>query len=258
MVGGDRIDRAVGEPRPYRVDVGTSAQRRVDLERRVVARQEFVGEADVVRCRLGGHREAIGLGPADEFDAPCGRQVQEVRSGAREPYELDVTVHHELLRQRRPSRKAEPAAARPFVHHGTLGQAGDLAVLGERDAEPAGVLERPAHEERVLHAIAVVGEDAHADRGQFGEGGELGPVPADRDRGSGEHLAQSGPGGLLPDEVDHFHAVLCRIGVGHRHDRGEAAECGGSAAGLDRLGLLLAGLAQVRVQIDEPGADDAP
>ena len=37
------------------------AQRRVDLERRVVAGQQFVGEADVVRCRLGRDREAIGL-----------------------------------------------------------------------------------------------------------------------------------------------------------------------------------------------------
>ena len=39
MVGGDRIDRAVGEARPHGVDVGTGAQRRVDLERRVVGSQ---------------------------------------------------------------------------------------------------------------------------------------------------------------------------------------------------------------------------
>ncbi len=96
------------------------------------------------------------------------------------------------------------------MHHGPLGQPGDLAVLGERDVEPAGVLEGPAHEERVLHAVAVVGEDPHADRGQFGERRELGPVPADGDRGRGQHVAQSGPGGLLPDEVDHFDAVLRR------------------------------------------------
>ena len=67
----------------------------------------------------------------------------------------------------------EPAAALPFVHHRTLGEAGDLAVLGERDAEAERVLERPPHEERVLDAAAVVGEDPHADRGEFGERGEL-------------------------------------------------------------------------------------
>ena len=79
----------------------------------------------------------------------------------------------------------------------------------------------------------------------------------DRDRRRGQHLAQPGAGGLLADEVDHLHAVLRRVGVGHRHDRGEAAERGRPAAGLDRLGLLLAGLAQMGVQVDEAGADDA-
>ena len=48
--------------------------------------------------------------------------------------------------------------------------------------------------------------------------------------------------------------VLRRLGVGHRHDRGEPAERGGAAAGLDRLGLLAAGLAQVDVEVDEARA----
>ena len=49
----------------------------------------------------------------------------------------------------------------------------DLAVLGEHDAEPERVLQRPAHQQRVLHAVAVVGEEAHAGGGELGERRQL-------------------------------------------------------------------------------------
>ena len=45
--------------------------------------------------------------------------------------------------------------------------------------------------------------------------------------------------------------------LGMATTRGEPAERGGPGAGLDRLGLLLAGLAEVGVQVDEAGRDDA-
>ena len=49
-----------------------------------------------------------------------------------------------------------------------------------------------------------------------------------------------------------------RAGVGHREDRGEAADrCGGGPGG-DRLGVLAAGLAQVRVEVDQTGKRDEP
>ena len=52
-------------------------------------------------------------------------------------------------------------------------------------------------------------------------------------------------------------AVDGRLGVRHGDDGGEAAERGGPRAGLDGLGFLAPGLAQVRVQVDQPGRDDA-
>ena len=60
-----------------------------------------------------------------------------------------------------------------------------------------------------------------------------------------EHLAHDGG------------TVDGRLGVRHGHDRRVAAEGGGPAAGLDRLGLLPARLAQVGVQVDEAGRHDA-
>ena len=63
--------------------------------------------------------------------------------------------------------------------------------------------------------------------------------------------------GLRSHELDHRQRVLRRLGVGHRHDRGEPAERGGATAGLDRLGVLPTGLAQVHVEVDETRSDDA-
>ena len=53
--------------------------------------------------------------------------------------------------------------------------------------------------------------------------------------------------------LDDAGGVGDRVGVGHREDRGEAAEGGGGRAGRDGLGVLAAGLAQVGVQVDEAG-----
>ena len=56
-----------------------------------------------------------------------------------------------------------------------------------------------------------------------------------------------------PDLLDDAGRVGDRLGVGHRVHGREAAHRGRHGAGLDRLGVLAAGLAQVRVQVDEPG-----
>ncbi len=210
----------------------------------------------MVRSGLGGDRQAVGLRCPDQFDTLGRRQVQEVHPDAGESHQLDVAVEHQFLGDRRPAGQAEPAAARSFVHHGALGEPFDLAVLGQGDPEPIGVLEGPTHQERVLHAVAVVGEDPHAGVSEFGERRQLRAGTADGDRPGGQDLAESCSLALAAHEVDDLDTVLRRVGVGHRDDRGEPPERGGPAAGLDRLGLLAPGLAQVHVQVDEPGRHD--
>ena len=150
------------------------------LNTRVVAAKQLVGEAEVVRGDLGRDADPVGLGPANELDAAGRREVQEVDRRAGEPRQLDVAVDHQLLGERRPAGQAELAAALPFVHHGTGGEGADLAMLGEDDVEAEGVLHRPAHQQRVLHAGAVVGEQVDAGVGELAERGELLAGAADR------------------------------------------------------------------------------
>jgi len=67
-----------------------------------------------------------------------------------------------------------------------------------------------------------------------------------------------GPGLVdLHTHLRHPGRVDRGIGVGHGDDGRVAAERGGPGAGLDRLGLLVAGLPQVRVEVDQAGGDHA-
>ena len=70
------------------------------------------------------------------------------------------------------------------------GQALVLAVLGQGDAEPLGVVEGAAHERPVLHAGAVVGEERHAEGRQLADRGQGPARPPDRDGAGHRHLGQ--------------------------------------------------------------------
>ena len=98
VVGGDGVDRPVGQPGLEGGDVGGRAQRRVDLEHRVVAAQRLVGE------RRGG---AASTRPSRAARRPwpparastlravdrCSRWIRAPVSRA----QLDVAVDHQLL-----------------------------------------------------------------------------------------------------------------------------------------------------------------
>ena len=143
----------------------------------------------------------------------------------------------------------------PFVHVTARAERLVLAVLRQRHAETRRVLERAPHEPVVLHAVAVVGEDADAERGHLCHRRELlAPAPG-RDGTRDMHVAQR----RLPEVEDFAHdrrVVDGGLGVRHGDDRGEPAECRCSRAGLDGLRLFAARLTEMRVQIDEARRDD--
>ena len=125
---------------------------------------------------LGGDGQALGPGRPHHLDAAPGGQVLEVHPGAGEAGQGDVAQHHQLLGLGGLAGDAEAARPRPFVHVPARGERVVLAVLGQGDAEAGGVLERPAHQAGVLHAVAVVGEEAHAEGGHLGHRRQRSPA----------------------------------------------------------------------------------
>ncbi len=177
-------------------------------------------------------------------------------AGAGEPRQRDVAGDHGLLGRGRHARDPEPAGPCALVHGAVARQAGVLAVLGQDEPEPLGVVEGAAHERAVLDPGAVVGEERDAERSQLAERRQRVTGPADGDSAGDGDLGGGGPA-QVEDLADHPGRVDRRLGIGHRHDGRVATERGGAGAGLDRLGLLAPGLAQVRVQVDQAGPDEA-
>ena len=79
-------------------------------------------------------------------------------------------------------RQPEPAGELALVHLGALGEPRLLGVLGDDAVERLDVLQRAAHQHRVGHALAVVGEHPHPGGGvgHRAELGELLAAPARR------------------------------------------------------------------------------
>ena len=258
VVGGDDVDGAVGETGPQRLGVGGSAQGRVDLVDRVVGRGQVVGEEQVVGADLGGDVPPRRLGLPDDLDRPGGGDVADVEAGADVGGQQAVAGDHCLLGHRRPAGQPEPARELALVHLGALGQPRLLGVLGDDAVERLDVLQRTAHQHRVVHALAVVGEHPHPS-GRVGHRAELGELvagQADGDGADGVDVAVAGLAAQAPDLLDHPGGVGDRVGVGHRVHGGEATHRGGLGAGEHCLGVLATGLAQVGVQVDQAGERD--
>ena len=258
MVGGDGVDRAVGEPRFHRRHVGVGTQGRVDLERGVERLTLAVGEREVVRRDLGRDRDAPVLRVAHEVDGGRGRQVEEVDGRAGELGEQDVPGDDGRFGRLRPARDPEAAGPRAFVHVPAGGERRVFGVLGDDGAgQRMGVLERAPHDAGVGDTSTVVGEDADTEGVELPHRRELPAATTLGDAARRHHvarrLAACGEHGR-----DDGGVVERRLRVRHGDDGGEASESGGAGAGFDRLRLFVAGLAQVGVQVDEAGHDEAP
>ena len=99
----------------------------------------------------------------------------------------------------------------------------------DRDVDPtyggeAGrVLERPTHQAVVVDARTVVGEHAHPERGHLSHRRQALSCAPLGDGAGDPHVARRRPAQL--EDVTHNCSVGDgRLGVGHRHQRREAAE----------------------------------
>lgn len=163
-----------------------------------------------------------------------------------------------LLGDGGPAAETEFRGDDALVHLGALGEAGFLGVLRDDAVEGLHVLQRTAHDHRVVDALAVVGEDFHSG-GRIVHGAELGELlalQADSDGADRLHVAVAGLLAEPPDLLDDTGGVGDREGVGHGMHGGEATDGRRLRPGEDGLGVLAAGLAQVGVEVDQAGQQD--
>ncbi len=204
------------------------------------------------------HPDALRLRRAQHVDRAGRGHVADVQRRPGLAGQRAVAGDDRLLGGGGPAGQPEPRGDDALVRLGADGEPVVLGVLGDHDVERGGVLQRPAHDHRVGDAAAVVGEHAHLGAAvrHGAELGHLGALEAHGDRADRVHVDEAdlvaAAAHVLADDV----AVGDRIGVGHGEDGGEAAQRCGGRAGRDGLGLLAAGLAQVRVQVDEAGQQD--
>ena len=176
VVGGDRVDRPVGEP-------GEDAPRRRPSDRsggfilNTGSNDAHAASVSVKCCgdASRGHAHARAPSPRRTRSVGArGRHVQHVVAAAGEPGELEVARHDRDLGRRGPARDAEPRRPLPLVHVAAGDEVRVLGVLRDHRAREHGrVLERTAHHVGVRHAVAVVGEHAHAEVVQLAERREL-------------------------------------------------------------------------------------
>ena len=208
-----------------------------------------------MRGDLRGHAQPARLGVGHRRQRRLGREVAAVQRRARLLGQRDVPLHHHGFGRRRLPAQPQPRRNDPVVHDAAGRDGRVLAVLRQRDVEIGQVLEGPPRDGRVGHRVAVVRNGHRARIAQARELGQVAAGAADRDAGDRQH-PRVGSGRRVEHAGDQHRRINRRRRVGHRADRREAAARRGPRAGRDRLLVLLAGLAQVHVQVDEAGSDD--
>ena len=213
VVGGHHVDHALGERGPHGLGVRAGAQRRVDLVDRVVAGQARVGEQQVVRRDLGAHPHARPPWPPAARRS-CARWRRGRRAARAPASRASAQSRATIVSSAVAGQPASPSrdGHLPLVRLRAPGEPVVLGVLGDHDVERGGVLQRPAHDQRIVHAAAVVGEHPHL-RGRAGHRAELGhplAAQADGDRADRVHVDEPDLGTAAA------HVQRDDVGVDHR------------------------------------------
>jgi hypothetical protein len=245
VIGGDGVDRAVGQRLVKRCHVFRFAQWRVDFAGGVVTEQAGVGEQQVVRCDLAGHLHAACLGFAHQRYRAARRDVGQVVPSLDVLGQDQVACHDHVLGNPRPALEPESRRDHALVHVGASSELVVLSVLDHRHPEVLRVLERAPHDGARHQAHAVV---ADTDRARVAELRHFRQLFAFLSDGDGGDRVQAGAAGFrrpAQHQLGHRARVVHWACVRHHADVGVAARRRGPQAGSDLLFVLVARLAQV-------------
>mgnify|MGYP006890187698 CR=1 FL=1 len=181
--------------------------------------------------------------------------MRDVHARARHAGDLSVAEDHHGLRRGGVAWQAELVTDGALAHHAAGAQARLLRVRLDHEPELGRVLAGAAHEVRVGEGHAIVREHDGARLLERREVGEALALHAHADRGGRTEPRLAHELGA-PHEVGHQAGIVDRRrGVGHGDDRAEPARGGGGEAAREVFLDLLAGVAQVGVEVEEGGRE---
>ena len=289
VVRGDGVGGAVRERRQAGAGVLGATQRRVDPERRVERRRldRAVGPRiraapsassasqaqrrdpaihSSVSARWCGVTSQVTGRPAtfarpDEVERRRRRHVRQVQARARHVPD-DVG-------EDRDRRATEPASAatgqplqpehgrdEPVVRLGALGERGVLGVIDDRQPERTRVGERVS-QERGATGRAIRRPRSPRPRhrpARRAARASRRPARPSRRRGRGRATGEPAAAAAARTRATTPGSSIAGVVLGMSAHRREPAVRRGRQPGGDRLGVLVAGLPEVRVEVDEPGA----
>ena len=223
---------------------------------RVEIADVLVHQREVVRRDFGGDAQPGLLRAAHGFQRLAGREMRDVHVSPGRAGQRDVALDDVRLGGVRHAMQAQAERRRSQVHRAADGHARVLGVLHHRNLQPGGGAQGIAHQPVVENRLAVVGHGHRAGSLERGKIRQLLSQAADGRRGDGKDVDQRAALRSLHPARD-LRRVVDRHGVGHGADGGESAGRRRRSSGGDGLLVGLSGLAQMHVQIDEAGSDDA-
>jgi hypothetical protein len=144
----------------------------------------------------------------------------------------------------------------PLVRRSSGLQRRVLAMIDDRNVEHRGVFQRAAHQQRRRDRPAIVGDGDAAGVSQVADFRQLFAVLPNRDGANRIDARDAHVGRALQDELRDRRVVVDRVRVRHAGHGREAARHRRLRARRDRLFVFLPRLAQMDVNVDQPGRDD--
>ncbi len=167
-----------------------------------------------------------------------------------------IARHHDVLGAGRDASQAQAHALDPLVDVPSGTQVEILAVIDHGHAERCSVFHGPAHQAGIHHRQAIVTDRDGALAAHGPNVSQPLSLAALRDRPDRMHVDGGSATRALHDKAGHLRGIVHGLCVGHAAHGGESARCRGAGAALDGFGVFDARLAQMHVDVDEPGRDN--
>lgn len=256
VVGDDAVDGAVIKGGDEVEVVFFVAQGGCCFEGGVVVADVFVGEEEVVQGDFGAQTGVLLFPLPDDVRRDSGGDGLDMEGVFRVGGEADDGVGADFFSAWGDRRQAEEVGGLAWVH-GCVGREGrEVTADGEGHSERAGILHGPVKEEEVFRSFIGVGQESDTVASE-GVVGDLFPAfHAFGDAACGDDFEDAVFFTYFSEEFDAGGAVEGGRGVGHGLNAGDAALKGRFGGGGDAFTRFVAGLAEVRVEVEEAGKDE--